>query len=176
MVPVRTLFMAAILGAAAVSAQAGDGRRLWTDPPPGVGPSVEPAAPEAWPDEAQRRLLPDRAASAPLEAAAFVATAPSTGTAAHAEPAGSGPVPRETAGIPRDGGPEAQPVPARPVPAPAVPDRTRRRLGVLAGFAGAAAPPEALSGRRAQQAQRALGRVRILQIRRGRVVLVYTRS
>jgi hypothetical protein len=157
--------MAAILGAAAVSAQAGDGRRLWTDPPPGVGPSVEPAAPEAWPDEAQRRLLPDRAASAPLEAAAFV------GTATHAEPAGSGPVPRETAGIPRDGGPEA-----RPVPAPAVPDRTRRRLGVLAGFAGAAAPPEALSGRRAQQAQRALGRVRILQIRRGRVVLVYTRS
>jgi hypothetical protein len=57
---------------------------------------------------------------------------------------------------------------------------------VLSGFAGAAAAPAAnaapvdvpdgVSGRRDQQVRGALGRVRILQIRRGRVVVVYTRS
>ncbi len=76
---------------------------------------------------------------------------------------------------------------AQPLPAvgatPTISRRTKRRLGLLAGFAGAAAVPDTnaapvassgeVSGRQAQQA---LGRVRVLQLRRGRVVVVYTRS
>jgi hypothetical protein len=183
MVPGRILIMAAILGAAAASAEASEVRRLWTDPPPGAVSAAAPEAspPAVWPDEAERRPRP---ASPSADIVASTATAAVATSPAREEPAAA--VPVATPDPLRDGAPAAQPAPARSVQRPAVSDRARRRLGVLAGFAGAAAAPSAhaapagvpeeASGRSSQQVRGALGRVRILQIRRGRVVVVYTRS
>lgn len=160
MVPVRILTMAALLSVAAASAQAGESRRLWTDPPPGAGPAAGPpeAAPgetspagtsaagtlavATWPDETQRRRLPDLSGSAPAETFASAKAPIVTATAAPAEPADTEPEPEETIEPRRDGAPKTQAAPMSPLPRPAVSDRTRRRLGVLAGFAGAASAPD----------------------------------
>ncbi len=178
--PLRILMAAAILGAAGMAVQASEARRVWTDPPretaepaaeraPEAGPLT--VAPAAWPDEAQRRRPPDPPLSAPARAAD------------RAGPMHEGRTERGT-----EYAEEVQT--AQPLPAvgatPTISRRTKRRLGLLAGFAGAPAVPDTnaapvassgeVSGRQAQQAQRALGRIRVLQLRRGRVVVVYTRS
>jgi hypothetical protein len=169
-VPGRIVWAAAILGLSGLAVQAGEARRVWSDPPPASEGPVPERGPEtvlpaaSWPDEAQRRLPTPAsvrlAAPVPVEAAPAGSRRGDTGEAA--EP------PRPVA--------EALP------DAPTVSSRTRRRLGPLAGFAGAAAAPgprsaaptTAASG--AAAAQPALGRMRILQLRKGRVVVIYTRS
>lgn len=233
--PGRILMTAAILGAAGLAAQAGEPKRVWTDPPreaaapvqerpaaeaqaapPRERPPAEAQAASArerspaeaqaasarerpaaagqgaqvaWPDEgSRRRLHAGTSASSPARPAESM------------EPGGEA----EPARRPPDG---LQPVAgataaAAAMAAPDIARRTKRRLGPLAGFAGAAAAPRGQSGASDPagdavarpdperprpsnldaargdpgRIQPAFGRMRILQLRRGRVVVIYTRS